>query len=124
MSVYKEGFMCLETIESASKRIYPDACDFGALTNVGDKIWQAASQLVEMYKDENKRTYVKYATGVTVTNEVTIMDEWQTGDQFTYLVTYTGSLKGQKMKTFSGKFDGFIQVELIGTVKGNKRLDD
>ena len=55
MSVYKEGFMCLQTIESASKRIYPDACDFGALTNKGDKIWNAALQLVEMYKDENKR---------------------------------------------------------------------
>lgn len=125
MSVYKEGFSAVKTIESASKRIYPDACDFGALTNIGDNIWNAAAQLIQMYKDEDSvRKEEKYNTGITVTHEFSLMDEWSTGDQYMYRVTYVGSLKGQKMKTPSGKFDGYIYLELLNTIKGNKRMDD
>ena len=73
MSVYKEGYMCVETITNASIQIYPDACDFGAPTKQGDEIWNAAKQLVEMYGDEGTRTGEVYPTGKTIRHQVALI---------------------------------------------------
>ncbi len=121
MSVYKEGFYCLQQIENQSKRIYEDACDFGALTNKNDSIWNCSKQLVEWYGEKETRKVEKYLTGCTVTQEVTLMDEWNTGDKFTYRLTFVTNNNGIKVK--GNKFNGYVYVELLKTVKGNKNMD-
>lgn len=45
MAVYREGYKAIEMIEKSSKRIYNDACDYGAPTKSGDVIWNYAKQL-------------------------------------------------------------------------------
>lgn len=119
MSVYKEFYHAIKLIESNSKRIYEDACDYGALTQVGDELWNWAKQLVEWYgKNENgekKRTQEDYSTGTTVTSIVSGIDEWITGNTEIYKLTYVSVKKGIKK---DGKlYNGFLQIEKIKTIE-------
>jgi hypothetical protein len=116
MAVYREGFSAIKDIEDNSVRIYDDACDFGAPCNKGDKIWNAAKQLVDWYGVPGSRTDYSKVGGNGVTQTVELMDEWAVSDKRKteeeateyYRVSYhkanTGACKG---------YDGFISVEKI-----------
>lgn len=81
-AVYREGYKCLELIEQNSVQIYPDAADFGAPYNKGDKIYNATKQLVDWYKDKNiPIKNHKYSTGASSEATVTLMDEWAVSDE-------------------------------------------
>lgn len=121
MSVYKEGFHALKTIQARSRQIWPDACDFGALTTKGDAIWKLAEQLMSWYGEKETRNEDQYATGATVTQEFSLMDEWNTGDTYYFRLTYVASKK--KMKVGSDKYDGYFYVDKIREEKGNLNLD-
>ena len=122
MSVYKEGYRALEIIQNAGSRIYDDACDFGALTNKGDTIWNNMKQLVEWYGEKGTRKFHKYETGFTVVQTVKLMDEWSVSDghktigQATelYKVTYVNSKLGIKVRR--SRYDGYVYIEKIEQV--------
>jgi len=88
MSVYKEGFYAVEEITKASRQIWNDSDDFGAPTKKGDGIWALTKQLVEWYGVPNTRKEERYSTGAAVSHVVELMDEWNTGNTFRYLVTF------------------------------------
>ena len=112
MAIYREGFSAIKDIEDNSVRIYDDACDFGAPCKKGDKIWNAAKQLVDWYGTPDSRI----VNGYDVAQTVEIMDEWAVSDRRKteeeateyYRVSYhkanTGACRG---------YDGFISVEKI-----------
>lgn len=80
-AVYREGYHCIDIIQQNSVQIYPDAADFGAPYNKGDKIYNATKQLVDTYKDKNipiKNN--KYSTGASSEATVTLIDEWAVSD--------------------------------------------
>nr|DAJ28059.1 MAG TPA: KH domain [Caudoviricetes sp.] len=81
MAVYREGYKAIEAIKRASKRIYNDACDFGAPTKKGDNIWNYAKQLCDWYGIEGTRKESRYATGCTLTQDVKLIDEWAVSDE-------------------------------------------
>lgn len=112
MSVYREGYNAKELIERASKRIFDDAIDFGAPTTKDDAIWKAAAQLVSGY-GSGKRKEARCATGRSVEQEVTLINEWAVSDEVmtvkqateVYIVSFvsctTGACKGK---------DGYINI--------------
>ena len=112
MSVYKEGYSAKAIIELASVRIFNDAVDFGAPTKKNDAIWNAAAQLVKSYSS-GKRHESRYATGRSVEQTVTLIDEWAVSDETkdlktateNYIVSFvsctTGACKGK---------DGYINI--------------
>lgn len=124
MSVYKEGFSALSQIEANSHRIYDDAADFGALSNPGDAIWNAAQQLIHFYSEEGTRVASRYSTGASVNQEFSLMDEWNTGDTFYFRLYYCSVNKGIKGRD-GKRYEGFFTIEALPerTIKGNKVLD-
>ncbi len=117
MAVYREGYHAIETINSKSVQIWQDACDFGAPCKKGDKIWNAAKQLVDWYKVENSRKQWDIRNKPCgVENIVELMDEWAVSDgrksvkQATerYRVTYNKATGGR-----CDGYDGFVTVEKI-----------
>lgn len=121
MSVYKEGFHALSLIEKHSKQIYSDACDYGALVCKGDDLWLWTKQLVEMYGEKNSRIADRYATGSTVQTTVSLLDEWSTGDEFLYQITYVGCTNGIKHR--GKKYDGYVYARLLKRIPGGLNLD-
>lgn len=81
MSVYKEGYHAIQLIESQSKQIFSDSCDFGAPTRRGDLIWNVAKQLVDQYGVKETRQENHYETGRSVDQRVELMDEWAVSDE-------------------------------------------
>ena len=120
MAIYSEGFSAIKDIENNSVRIYNDACDFGAPCKKGDKIWNAAKQLVDWYKVENSRK--QYNIGnkpYGVENVVELMDEWAVSDRRKTVEEATEYYKVSYHKMSKGSdgayrnYDGFISVEKI-----------
>lgn len=103
MSVYKEGYYAIKLIEQNSKRIYPDACDFGAPIKVGDEIWNWAKQLCSWYGVEGTKKVDAYSTGTTVTQTVELGTETRPFKVTRYSVTYV-TTRGDKNQ------DGYIYI--------------
>ena len=81
MSVYKEGYFIVESLQKQSKQIYPDACDFGVLVKKGDANWNMAKQLIEWYGVKETRKVEVYSTGKSVDCDVELLDEWAVSDK-------------------------------------------
>jgi len=118
MSVYKEGFMIVGILERTAMNIFPDAADHGTPTKKDDRYWNMAKQLVDFYGVEGTRKVDQYGTGHTVSQDIELMDEWDTGDRYTYNLMYvscnSGACKGM---------DGFFSIIKKKTKKGNLNLD-
>lgn len=81
MSVYKELIYGMMEVEQKSRKIYPDASDFGVpVFDMNDPILKMVSGLKEMY--EGKTETVKYQTGATQTVSIVGIDEWETKREF------------------------------------------
>lgn len=116
MAVYREGFKAIEEIKKLSVNIFNDACDFGAPTKKGDKIWNTAKQLVDWYKIEGTRKHDKYSTGESVSVEVKLIDEWAVSDERKTLKEATEKYRVNFVTCNSGKcknMSGYIYVEKI-----------
>lgn len=106
MSVYKEGYHAVQLIQSNSRQIWPDACDFGAPTKKDDVLWNWAKQLADWYGIKSTRK----VTGLNVSKQadiyISLMDEWKTGKtEFFHLIYYkTPSIKG---------YDGFFEITKV-----------
>lgn len=110
MSVYKEGFYALELIENQSKRIYPDACDFGAPARLNDPTWIAAKQLFDWYGDKDSRKEIKYETGTTVEATIELLNEWTDGSSYKFKLSYI-TTRGKREKQ-----DGYFYITPISGV--------
>lgn len=116
MAVYREGYHAVNEIQKASIPIYPDACDFGAPTKKGDKIWKIAGQLVSQYAVEGTRKEYRYATGRSSSAVVSLLDEWAVSDGFKtpaqardlFNIEYTSCTSGA-----CNGFDGYITVTKV-----------
>ena len=109
MSVYKEGFKFIETIEKNSINIYPDACDNGMPVNKDDQTWNNCKSIIETYKINGTRKEYGTAPNLTVSNTIMLVDEWNPPHKeykfkIEYIQCTTGACKG---------FDGFISVYMI-----------
>ena len=116
MSVYKEFFAGVQTIQNNSNRICNDACDYGAITKKGDEVWNTMKMLADMYGVKNTRKIDKYTTGSTVEIELIGIDEWAVSDERKTLKEATIKLKmifvAYTTSKFKG-FDGYVYLEQI-----------
>jgi hypothetical protein len=86
MSVYKELLYAIRDVQTSSRRIYPDAADFGApVKDKHDRLFSLLRQMKEQY--DGKVEEHKYATGATQKLTVRGCDEW--GDRGEFDVTFT-----------------------------------
>lgn len=106
MSVYKEGYYAVELIKKQSKQLYADACDFGAPVKKGDDLWNWAKQAIDWYGNPKTRKQDNYGTGTTVSQVIELMDEWNTGKEEHFKITYTTTRRDKRM-------DGFLTVSKI-----------
>lgn len=107
MSAYKEGYMILKQIEAASKQLWNDSCDYGAVTTKGDKLWNVAKQLIKRYGIKDSRSESRYGTGVSVSQVVELMDEWNTGAIERFRIHYVSILPKYKLG------DGYLSIDRI-----------
>lgn len=106
MSVYKEGYYALQLIQNNSRQIYPDAADYGAPTKQGDDLWNVVKQVIEWYGVKGSRQQTNYSTGITVSHNIKLMDEWNTGREEEYRITYI-TTRWNKLH------DGYFQVDKV-----------
>lgn len=107
MSVYKEGYYAVSTIKSQSRRVYNDAADFGVPVHLGDDTCREVKSAMHFYGLPETRKVERYLTGVTVTQTIELMDEWNTGRIERFRFTYVS------MDPKRDKFDGYIYVEEV-----------
>jgi hypothetical protein len=107
MSVYKEGFHAIALIKQNSRQIYPDAADFGMLVKKGDQNWNWTKQLCDWYGVKETRVFEKYATGHTLSQVVSLMNEHGDHKEVKYCITYV-SVDGKRE---TKGFDGYVYVE-------------
>lgn len=113
MSVYKEFFYAVQIIETHSRQVWNDACDYGAPTKKDDKIWRAMQMLAD-YAVNGTRKVQEYATGKTVEIEVMGIDEWTVGDDRASQADAVVRLKMIYVTTNKAKqFDGYVYLEQI-----------
>jgi len=105
MSVYKEAVHAIATIENQSKRIYPDACDFGAPVKKGDDTWNWAKQLVDWFGVEGTRKEHRYATGATVSQKVSYMPNEHNSSSYVTVEVVFVLVEGQR------NMDGYIYIQ-------------
>ena len=111
MSVYKEGFFALAELVPQQKQVYNFACDYGVPMFKDDKNWNLVKMLVEFYGDDDSRKIIRYDVGTTVSININLMDEWQTGDDYTYELTYVTTRGGG---ADAGQ-DGYCYIERLAT---------
>ena len=108
MSVYKELWRTAEQIEKQSKRIYPDACDYGIpIFSNTDELIMMVKQCVDMY--DGKVTTESYGTGSTQTIIIEGYDEWVTKKPVTFTFTYT-FIKEQHREREHKKMIGILEL--------------
>jgi hypothetical protein len=110
MGVYKEAEHAIKLITQRSVQIYPDACDFGALCNKGDEIWNWGKQLVDWYQDKKKPIVREhYGTGQSCSAVVIVgSDNSERDITKKYKVEYVGV---KKRINYNGKkYDGYFHV--------------
>jgi hypothetical protein len=116
MAVYREGYLAVEVIKNSSTRIWNDACDFGAPCKEGDKIWNAAKQLVEWYQIDGTRKQWGIGANKGVSVDVELMDEWAVSDGRKSVKNATERYRVTFNKAKTGRcngFDGFVSVDKI-----------
>lgn len=108
MSVYKEGFYALGEITAAQTKIYPDACDYGAPTKKGDRLWNCAGMLKENYAIEGTKKVHRYSTGVSAEIQIKLFTESDNPQEMKYRMEFISCTSG----ACKGK-DGFIYIEKL-----------
>ena len=114
MAIYKEGFSLWRTIETQSKQIFNDSCDWGALTKIGDPIWNAAKQLADWYGNKETKNVHRYFTGSSTEIEIDLLDEGAVSDE---RMSYSEAkiklrLHYVTCKSIKG-YDGFVYIEKL-----------
>ena len=99
MSVYKEAYFALQTIEDRSRRVFEDACDFGMTMKKDDSNWKLLHGLIEMYGEKETRKLIEYGTGTSVSIDIHVMNE------------------------MDGSFDNEVFRINYVTCRGNKEMD-
>jgi len=118
MSVYKEGFEAVRMIKKASRQVWPDSADYGVPVKKGDALWNMTKQLVNWYGVENTRVQENYLGGKSVSQEIELMDEWNTGDIHRYTVCFVTVSNHKDMDgivylklTFLKDMDGIVYLK-------------
>ena len=109
MSVYKEGYYCLEQLIANSKRIYPDACDFGCPVNKDDIHYNFAKQLVNDYGEIDTRE--EWLGGVSI--NVVLKDEWAISDRRKSMIEGTETYKVTFCRVVLPGYTGFVCIDKI-----------
>jgi hypothetical protein len=111
MSVYKEGWNAVQTIGGRSARVYPDACDYGALFRQGDDTWVQAKTAAHFYGIKETRKVETYLTGKTATIEFELMDEFGRTPAKVTRFRMEVVRPEKPIKVRAGQFDGYIYIE-------------
>jgi len=132
MSVYKEGWYGIKTIENNSQRVFNDACDYGAPVYKGGVIWNVIKQLREWYGNSEINPSLRVEKN-DIENffEICLMNEG-TGDTSYFKINYTKMDEWKNKPYLTASFkdaDGFVSVEplpqsrVIELDKESDRLD-
>lgn len=113
MSVYKEFFHAVQIIETHSRQVWNNACDYGAPTKKNDAVWGAMQTLAD-YVIDGTRKVERYETGTTVEVEVYGIDEWAVADDCVSQEDAVVKFKMIYVTTNKAKqFDGYVYLEQI-----------
>lgn len=111
MAVYKEGWKAVQTIGGRSGRIYPDACDNGALFRKSDDTWVQAKTLAHFYGIKETRKVETYLTGKTATIDIELMDEFGRTPEKVTRFRMSVVVPNKDIKVRAGEFHGYIELE-------------
>jgi len=111
MSVYKELFWTAEQVEKQSKRIYPDAADYGVpIFSNQDSIIMMVKQMIDQYSA--KVTTESYGTGST---QKIVASGYQREERGAPLITitfiYTFIKEKYRGRGSDKKMIGYLSVE-------------
>ena len=111
MSVYKELFWTAEQVEKQSKRIYPDAADYGVpIFSNSDTLIMMVKQMIEQY--DGKVTTESYGTGSTQTIVVSGYPIEERGAKLvTVTFIYTFIKEQYRGRGADKKMLGYLSVE-------------
>ena len=119
MSVFKEGYEAVRTIQKNSRRVFTDACDHGAPIYVGGVLWNHIKTLIAYADDDERNMATEYPEGWSI--DITLIDEWAVSDkrktydeaQDTFRVTYTRK-KYYNVPTLTASFqedvNGWVEI--------------
>jgi hypothetical protein len=113
MSVYKEAFHIINSINSKSVNIFSDSCDFGVPVKMGDSMWNLTNQLATWYGDANTKKVNVYSTGKSVDITVTTIDEWAVSDERKTIKQATENYNLSFVTCKTGKckgYDGYVTL--------------
>lgn len=122
MAVYREAYHVIEAIETQSTRIYPDAADYGALVKKGDQLWKDVQMIMDWHGNKETRESYPIVYGWVLSQNIEVIEEWQTGNEEHYKITYHHFTKG--LVSHGGNFDGFIEIEKVKVIKNKRQYQD
>lgn len=114
MAVYREGYSFIEYLQRNSVEIFPgDACDFGVPVKKGDEIWNQCKSTIHFYGRDhvNTRQENRYSTGRSVSQNITLIDEWAVSDERKTVSEATEVFRIEFVSCTTGAckgFDGYI----------------
>ena len=127
MSVYREGFYAKEMIENSSI-LLTQFNEKAAPVNPDDVLVKLANRAIECYgvKDEMLAKYPKENIkmplpdlGTKARRYIHLMDEWRTGDEFIYCITYRVVRAG--FAHAGHQYQAYMKIRLVETIKNTSR---
>lgn len=121
MAVYREGYSAVKDIQNQSRQIWPDACDYGAPTKIGDRLWNTVKQAIDWYGIKSTRTSKMKGH---VTAVISLMDEWAVSDgrKTDEEATEYFKIDYYAIKRIPGGYDGFFEIVKITDSQTKKQL--
>lgn len=119
MAVYREGYSFIEFLQRNSINIFPgDACDNGVPVKKGDKVWNQCKSVIHFYgrRHIDTRQENRYSTGRSVSQCITLMDEWAVSDERKTVSEATEVFRIEFVSCTTGAckgFDGYITFSKI-----------
>lgn len=80
-SVYKEGYLIIDKIQKASRRIYSAAADVGVPVKKNDNYWKMIQHLVDRFGIKGSREIDDYGYGKSIKIDIELLDEWAYSDE-------------------------------------------
>jgi hypothetical protein len=119
MAVYREGYSFIEFLQRNSIDIYPgESCDNGVPVKKGDSVWNQCKYVIDFYGRDNKGTRQenRYSTGRSVSQCITLIDEWAVSDERKTVTEATDVFRIEFVSCTDGKckgYDGYITFSKI-----------
>jgi hypothetical protein len=92
MGLYKELAYQIEGLKKQQTQIYPDACDYGIVTELHDETWSKVQNILSEARESFKVKITKHKMLVGVHQEATFVIPWEKDQGYfsgtKYTITY------------------------------------